>query len=350
MNKISKIIIVIILLLVATNFLWGKTNYQSQVIHFQFQADTIEGVVNLPNKKYSLGEKMPLVIFVHGDGELGRDAYGYYEHIWNELAKKGIASMSWDKKGIGQSTGKWLNQSMEDRANEVIAAIDFVKADSRFDFSSIGLMGFSQAGWVMPKVATLSKYPDFIISVSGAINWKRQSNYLTRTRMELEGANKEAIEAGVRQNEIDFNLFNANSTYSDYVTYQKEQCKNEQEEDCDFMSEEQFYFVKKNISSDAEQDLKNIRCPIFGVFGAEDLNVDFEESHQTYERIFSTHNTDNYQLKIYPEAEHGLLKSKHFSAMNPGIGFLIKLELFGKRAFVKDVLTDISAFVIQNSK
>jgi hypothetical protein len=327
-----------------------KTNYQSQVIQFQFQSDTIEGVVNLPKNKYMLEEKTPLVIFIHGDGELERDAYGYYEHIWNELAEKGIASMSWDKKGIGQSTGKWLNQSMEDRANEVIAAIDFIQADTRFNFSSIGLIGFSQAGWVMPKVATLSNYPDFIISVSGAINWKRQSNYLTRTRMELEGASKEAIEAGVRQNEIDFNLFNATSTYPEYVAYQKGECKNEQEEECDFMNEERFYFVKKNISSDAEQDLKNIRCPIFGVFGAEDLNVDFEESYQTYEHVFLKNNTDNYRLKIYPEATHGLLKSKHFNVMHPGVGFLVKLKLFGKRAFVKDVLSDISGFVIHNSK
>ena len=350
MNRTSKIIFILILLQVTTTLLWGKTHYQSQVIHFQFQSDTIEGVVNLPKNKYILGEKIPLVIFVHGDGELERDAYGYYKPIWNELAKKGIASMSWDKKGTGQSTGKWLNQSMEDRAYEVITAIDFIKADTRFDFSSIGLIGFSQAGWVMPKVATLSKYPDFIISVSGAINWKRQSNYLTRTRMKLEGATEDAIEAEVRQNEIDFDIFNANSTYSDYVTYQKEQCKNEEKEDCGFMSEERFNFVKKNISSDAEQDLKKTRCPIFGVFGAEDLNVDYAESHQTYERILSKNNTDNYQLKIYPEAEHGLLKSKYFNAMHPGIGFLIKLELFGRRAFVEDVLSDISAFVIQHSK
>ena len=349
MNRISKIISITVLLLVTTIFLWGKTNYQSQVIRFQFQSDTLEGVVNLPNKRYTLGKKIPLVIFVHGDGELERDAYGYYKPIWNELAKKGIASMSWDKKGTGQSTGKWLNQSMEDRAREVIVAIDFIQADSCFDFSSIGLIGFSQAGWVMPKVASLSDYPDFIISISGAINWKRQSNYLTRTRMKLEGASKEAIEAAVRQNEIDFNIFNATSTYPEYVAYQKEQCKNEQEKDCDFMSEERFNFVKKNISSDVEQDLKNIRCPIFGVFGAEDLNVDYAESHQTYERILSKNNTDNYQLKIYPEAEHGLLKSKYFSAMHPGIGFLIKLELFGRRAFVEDVLSDISAFIIQSN-
>jgi len=350
MNKITKIILVITLLVFAINFLWGKTNYQSQVIHFQFQSDTIEGVVNLPNKKYSLGEKTPLVIFVHGDGELERDAYGYYQPIWNELAKKGIASMSWDKKGIGQSTGKWLNQSMEDRAKEVIAAIEFIQADANFDFSTIGLIGFSQAGWVMPKVATLSDFPDFIISVSGAINWKRQSNYLTRTRMEQEGADEATIEAGVRQNEIDFNLYNNENTYPEYVAYQEKKCENEKETDCDFMSEERFYFVKNNIASDAEEDLKNIQCPIFGAFGTEDLNVDFEESHQTYERIFSENNTDNYQLKIYPEAEHGLLKSKHFSAMHPGIGFLIKLELFGKRAFVKDVLNDISDFVSENSK
>jgi dienelactone hydrolase len=332
MNKIVKIIAIIILLVFAINFLWGKTNYQSQVIQFQFQSDTIEGVVNLPKKKYSIEKNIPLVIFVHGDGELERDAYGYYQAIWDELAKKGIASMSWDKKGIGKSTGKWLNQSMEDRANEVIAAIEFIQADTRFDFSSIGLIGFSQAGWVLPKVATLSDFPDFIISVSGAINWKRQSNYLTRTRMELEGANEATVEAKVRQNEIDFNIYNNENTYLEYVAYQKEQCKNEKEENCDFMSEERFCFVKKNISSDAEEDLKNIRCPIFGVFGAEDLNVDFKESYQTYERIFLNNNTNNYQLKIYKKATHSLLK------------------LFGKRAFAKEVLNDISQFVNQNSK
>ncbi len=81
MNKISKRISIIIISLVATTFFWGKTNYQSQVNQFQFQSDTIEGVVNLPKKKYILEEKTPLVIFVHGDGKLGHDAFGYCEHI-----------------------------------------------------------------------------------------------------------------------------------------------------------------------------------------------------------------------------------------------------------------------------
>jgi len=350
MNKVSKIISTMFLLAFTIHSLWGKTNYHSQVIQFKFQSDTIEGVLNLPKNKYMLDEKAPLVIFVHGDGELGRDAYGYYQPIWDELAKNGIASMSWDKKGVGHSTGNWLNQSMEDRANEVIVAIEFIQADTRFNFSSIGLIGFSQAGWVMPKIATLSDFPEFIISVSGAINWKRQSSYLTRTRMELEGAEKSTIEAEVRLNEIDFNIFNNENTYQEYVAYQKGKGKNKNEEDFSLMNEERFHFIKKNISSDAEEDLKNIQCPIFAVFGAEDLNVDFKETHQIYERIFSKNNANNYQLKIYPKATHGLLKSKYFNTLNPGLGFLLKLEFFGNRAFVKYVLNDISKFISENSK
>jgi hypothetical protein len=47
------------------NLFWEETNYQSQVIHFKFQSYTIEGVLNLPNKEYTLEEKTTLVIFVH---------------------------------------------------------------------------------------------------------------------------------------------------------------------------------------------------------------------------------------------------------------------------------------------
>jgi dipeptidyl aminopeptidase/acylaminoacyl peptidase len=350
MNKWIKITAFLFALLLVGQLYSFPEKYVQKEIQFQFESDTISGVLILPQEKNEQYADPPLVIFVHGDGAAARDAFGYYKPIWNELTKRGIACLSLDKKGVGQSTGNWLDQSMNDRAKEIIAAIEYAKSDLGFNNSAIGLIGFSQGGWVMPKVATLSDYPDFIISISGAINWKRQSNYLTRTRMELEGANEAIIEAGVRQNEIDFNIFNDNVIYSEYVSYQKEGCKNEKEEDCDFMSEERFRFVKKNISSDAEQDLENIRCPIFGVFGAEDLNVDSEESYQTYERIFSINNTNNYKLKVYPEATHILLKSKHFNTLNPGIGFLVKLKLFGKRAFVKDVLSDISEFVIQNSK
>jgi len=173
--------------------------YVQKEIQFQFESDTISGVLILPQEKMNNTQTLHWSYLCTVTVLRPGYAFGYYKPIWNELTKRGIACLSLDKKGVGQSTGNWLDQSMNDRAKEIIAAIEYAKSDLGFNNSAIGLIGFSQGGWVMPKVATLSDYPDFIISISGAINWKRQSNYLTRKRMELEGANEAIIEAGVRQ-------------------------------------------------------------------------------------------------------------------------------------------------------
>ena len=44
-------------------------------------------------------------------------------------------------------------------SGDLIAAVDFVAADSRVDRTRIGLMGSSQAGWILPMVAARSVRP-----------------------------------------------------------------------------------------------------------------------------------------------------------------------------------------------
>jgi len=71
--------------------------------------------------------------------------------------------------------------------------------------------------------------------------------------------------------------------------------------------------------------------------------------YQTFSRIFSQTNIGNFKLKIFDNATHGLLKSNHFNVLDPGVVFLLKFKLFGRRVFVKDVLSDISDFIITSS-
>ena len=54
------------------------------------------------------------------------DAYGDYRPLWGRLAERGIASFSWDKVGVGNSQGDWQSQSMDDRAEETVAAIEML--------------------------------------------------------------------------------------------------------------------------------------------------------------------------------------------------------------------------------
>jgi dienelactone hydrolase len=73
-----------------------------------------------------------------------------------------------DKRGVGGSTGDWNMASFDDLAGDVVAAVEYVKTRSDIDPKRIGLLGVSQAGWIMPLAAVRSKDIAFLISISGA--------------------------------------------------------------------------------------------------------------------------------------------------------------------------------------
>ncbi|MCF6210585.1 MAG: S9 family peptidase [Gammaproteobacteria bacterium] len=81
------------------------------------------------------------------------------------------------------------------------------------------------------------------------------------------------------------------------------------------------------------------------IFGAHDLNVDAAESASIYKEIFEKSGNKNLTIKIFPEAQHGLLKKKYFKETVPGIGFIIKFELLGEYAFADGFLDFITRWV-----
>lgn len=338
-----KLTIVFFLAIIIFFFSHQQYNYTKKEITFTDKGNLLKGTLNIPKKKKE--NSTPLVIFVHGDGETPADNFGYYQYIWDVLAENGIASMSWSKKGVGRSEGNWLQQSMDDRAEEVVSAINTIKNNKEHKFSTIGIIGFSQAGWVLPKITSICNDIDFIISVSGAINWKRQSNYLVKKKLEIIGKNTNEITKSVQENRREFEVFNTNKNYNDFIKYQNNRKTNVEE----IISSDRFYFIQKNINSDATEDLKKVKCPIFGIFGNADLNVDFQESYDTYKAIFSKTIPTKYKLKIYSNATHGLLKSDTFNTLNPNLFFLLKLKIYGKSAFAKGVLEDITQFILENT-
>ena len=73
-----------------------------------------------------------------------------------------------DKRGSEKSEGDWRTATFEDLAEDTIRAIEFVKRQDHFDYSTIGVVGMSQGGWIAPIVATQSDDVDFVVSMSGA--------------------------------------------------------------------------------------------------------------------------------------------------------------------------------------
>ena len=344
--KIKAYFIIILISIIATSScsLTNEQLYETKSFYFEDKGDSLSAVLNVP-KGIDLTEPFPLLVFVHGDGENNANNFGYYNYIWNILAENGIASMSWNKKGVEGSSGNWLNQSMLNRAEEVVSAIDAIQEDPNQQFSSIGLIGFSQGAWVLPKVSTISKYPDYMISVSGAINWKRQSNYLTKIRLARMGKNDKEIAQGIKDNIESFILFE--NSYAEYLVDAEKKCAELEQEDCAVISPDRFNFIKKNINSDNSAELINIEYPVFAMFGEDDLNVDSHESYTVFDSIFSKSNAQNFKIKMYPKAGHALLKSDQFNKLDIGLWFLLKMDFYGKDAFADEVLNDIVEFALK---
>lgn len=108
----------------------------------------------------------PAVVIAHGSGPSSR-ANPWYLTYAAHLQRNGIAVLLPDKRGSGGSAGDWRKSSLEDLATDAEAAISFLKAERPRLVSSVGVLGVSQGGMLVPIVAARSPDLAFAISVVG---------------------------------------------------------------------------------------------------------------------------------------------------------------------------------------
>ncbi len=98
------------------------------------------------------------VIFVHGSDPVPSAGWEWLPHL---LASHGIATLVFDKRGTGCSKGQYV-QHFDVLANDIVAAVRWLKEQPGIDPAQIGLAGFSQGGWVAPLAALKDRSIKFV--------------------------------------------------------------------------------------------------------------------------------------------------------------------------------------------
>ena len=254
----------------------------------------LHGILALP-----AGSEGPygLVVSVHGDGPANASHDDAYKPLWDEFAKAGFASLSWDKPGVSDAPGNWLDQSMHDRAAEVDAAIAWAHTRDDLDTTRMGAWGIGQAGWVLPEVATARPDLRFMIVVGPAVNWVRQGDHELRSRAAAEGASAEEIADRVARRDRQLDLLRRGADYREYLASRV---------DPQPMEPARWGFLLRNFRSDSTESLSRIAIPTLLIVGGRDRSVDVAETTRVYrDRV----PRDVLTVKEFPDATHSITRN-----------------------------------------
>lgn len=109
----------------------------------------------------------PGVVLIHGSGTSTRDN-PWYLSLTAYLQERGVVVLLPDKRGSVGSGGDWRTSSLEDLAQDTVAAVDYLNEQEIVPISDVGVIGLSQGGMVAPIVPTLTDDVDFIVNVVGS--------------------------------------------------------------------------------------------------------------------------------------------------------------------------------------
>lgn len=298
---------------------------EQRTLNFSHGNDKLQGTLFLPAGKTF----PPVVLLVHGDAAQDRWSDGGYLPLVNVLLSQGIAVFSWDKPGVGASSGNWLAQTMADRADEAALALEYVKGQPELEQSRAGFLGFSQAGWVVPRASALS-HADFVVLAGAAINWRSQGLYFMRQRLKSEGLSADAI-AQIERREAA--AFDRQYVPENVATACLARCTRQD-------------FERRNALADASEDIRHMTTAVMLLMGDRDRNVDPHESIARWRNAFPSQTRQC--LRLVSGATHGLLRSAWFDYQLPSQWPWWKKGAFlmaGKDAYAPGVLADITRWV-----
>ena len=294
----------------------------AQTVFFYHKNNSLEGIYLPPTKEKTA---KGIILFVHGDGAMNYNAEGYYDLVWEPLRSHGYAVFSWSKPGVGNSSGNWLSQTMQDRQSEVLAAIEFVQNQYGFNNENTGLLGFSQAGWVIPALARSDDKISFAIGIGFATNWIEQGRYLTATSAKLEGGDEKQISEALKDYNKVIELFKTRPSYDAFIKKTNDHS----------MTQARYQFVLSNFKVDATEDYNKIKVPVLLMWGKEDLNVD---AITEFNYLNELQHSGLMSTGLLSNATHGLLKADTYNVQTFGFWHWLLLMWEGEDAFASDFM------------
>ncbi len=281
----------------------GHKAYREETVRFHDGEIELAGVLCLPEGP----GPHPVVAFIHGSGPAGRDGYNGFPPLWQEFARRGCASLSWDKPGVGESSGNWMVQTLQDRARECKAALTFLAQRPDIDERRMGVYGRSQAGWVIPHLVQMTNLVACIVAVSVSVaSGAEQDLYRIAHQLPADGFSPEEVANALAFTRLRAALTRYQAPYELVADLQNLVAHESWFEATGGAYPAEAYAVEASPTERFPRPvLSVITQPILVIFGDRDTLIDVQESVEAYTTELQKVGNHDVTIKVFPGADHG---------------------------------------------
>ncbi len=287
---------------------------RDESVTFPSGGTTLSGTLFLP----ASGDRHPAVVLFHGSGPQPRNPF-----MARWFAEHGVAALTYDKRGVGASTGDFRTVAFIDLAADGLAAIALLKARPDVDSKRIGVWGLSQGGWLGPLAASQSKDIAFVIAVSGpGVSPGEQMIFYYGNLLRERGfSDGDVTEAGEMRRQL-WHLFSTGDGYDaagraldDARSRPWFAAVNEQSDGMlsrptkallndPALRSRQWY--RSEVNYDPRIALRALSVPALFIFGDRDALVPVERSVAIIRQTLTDAGHRAFSIVVFPGADHGM--------------------------------------------
>ncbi len=213
----------------------------------------------------------PGVLLIPGSGQVDRNEnhkklpLNAFREIANHLAEHDIATLRYDKRGVGASDGNYWETGFLDNVSDASSALKCLKAQERIRPEAVFLLGHSEGALIATKLAADGADVAGVVLLSGparsgedVLKWQAQQ--MVRG---MRGLNKWLIKllrinvVKTQQKQID----KIKRSLKDWYRVQ-------------FIVKINAKWMREFMAYNPADDLPRIRIPVLAVTGAKDIQVD----------------------------------------------------------------------------
>ena len=256
-------------------------------------------------------KEVPVVLMVTGSGLENRDeeifSHKPFFVLADYLAKNGIASLRYDDRGFGKSTGDVTKATTLDFMKDAEAGLTYLRSLNKF--GKVGVMGHSEGGTISFMLGS-RQIADFLVSLAGTsvrgdsilISQNRKSFILAGLPTDLINSYCKLLKV-LYQYKIDHKeIDNVQTTLDHIIKVSGVSVPDAPKENLVKLLEMKNAWMDYFMAFDPAKDISKIKCPTMAINGSLDSQVISSFNLATIKKLLPANSKSI--IKEYPRLNH----------------------------------------------